>query len=58
MANLTRFDPFLEMISIRQAMNARLEASVISPHVKPRQIQIKAGETDTVTVSPSAGNGK
>jgi hypothetical protein len=58
MANLTRFNPFPEMISLRQAMNAALEAAVISPHVKPRQIQIKAGETDTVTVSPSAGSDK
>ncbi len=31
MANLTRYDPFPEMISLRQAMNSLLEDSVISP---------------------------
>ncbi len=31
MANLTRFDPFADMLSLREAMNQLLEESFVSP---------------------------
>jgi hypothetical protein len=46
MANITRFDPLGEMVSLHSATDLLFEDSLVIPkaeEVKPRQIRISAG---------------
>lgn len=52
MANLIRFDPFREMISMRQVMDRLFDGTVASARAR-----IKAAESEPAAVASESGNG-